>query len=50
MADDTTKVERNWPLLRIYSAVVEKGRRTIDQVPEQYRSDVQAIIDGTLSE
>ena len=51
MADTTTTTEtRNWPLLRIYAAVVEKGRRTIEQVPEKYRADVQAIINGTLVE
>ncbi len=46
--DNTTT--RNWPLLRTYAALVVKKVRTIDQVPEEYRSDVQAIINGTIAE
>ena len=46
----TTTVERNWPLLRTYASVVRKKAMTIEHVPEKYRADVQAIIDGTLSE
>jgi hypothetical protein len=45
-----TTVEKNWPLLRTYAAVVQKGRRTIEQIPETYRADVQAVINGTLAE
>lgn len=47
MADQVT---RNWALLRTYAALVVKKVRTIDKVPEKYRADVQAIIDGTLAE
>lgn len=46
MADQVT---RNWAL-RAYAALVVKKVRTIDKVPEKYRADVQAIIDGTLAE
>ena len=46
----TTTTAKNWPLLRTYAASVKKGRRTIEQVPADYRADVEAILKGTLSE
>jgi len=30
----------------MYVRLVKEGRRTIEQVPEQYRTDVQTIIEG----
>ena len=51
MAKTTKTAEpRNWPLLRTYAASVKKGRRTLAQVPEKYRADVEAILSGTLAE
>ena len=37
---------KNWPLIRTYAASVKKGNRTIEQVPEKYRADVQALLNG----
>lgn len=41
----TTTETKNWPLIRTYAASVKKGNRTIEQVPEKYRADVQALLE-----
>jgi hypothetical protein len=33
-------------MVDMYVRLVKEGRRTIDQVPEQYRAEVQTIIEG----
>ena len=40
--------EKNWPLIRLYANLVKKGRRTIEQIPEEYRQDVQDYLDGKI--
>lgn len=46
MATKQNTETKNMPLIRTYAASVKKGNRTIEQVPEKYRADVQAILDG----
>ncbi|OPX93979.1 MAG: hypothetical protein A4E53_00142 [Pelotomaculum sp. PtaB.Bin104] len=31
-------------MIELYYRLVAEGKRTIDQVPERYRADVQALI------
>lgn len=45
MADKT-----NWPLLRTYAEAVRRGLMKIEDVKEAYRADVQAILNGELTE
>lgn len=33
-------------MAKIYADLIRKGLKTIDQVPEQIREEVQAILDG----
>ena len=33
-------------MAKIYADLIRKGRKTIDDVPEHLRSEVQAILDG----
>lgn len=33
-------------MVRFYKDVVKKGLRTIDEVPEKYRADVQELIES----
>lgn len=33
-------------MAKIYAELIKKGLKTIDDVPEQIRDDVQAILDG----
>lgn len=42
----TTDEAKNWPLIRTYAASVRNGNRTIEQVPEKYRADVEALLAG----
>lgn len=33
-------------MVQLYYTLVKAGKRTIDQVPTQYRTEVQAILDA----
>lgn len=33
-------------MAKVYADLIRKGLKTIDDVPEQLRDDVQAILDG----
>ena len=33
-------------MAKIYADLIKKGRKTIDDVPEHLRDEVQAILDG----
>ena len=33
-------------MARIYADLIKKGRKTINDVPEHLRAEVQAILDG----
>jgi hypothetical protein len=33
-------------MAKIYADLIRKGRKTIDDVPEHLRAEVQAILDG----
>lgn len=33
-------------MAKIYAELIKKGLKTIDEVPEQIRDDVQKILDG----
>lgn len=33
-------------VIEIYVALVREGKRTLDQVPERYRAEVQSILEG----
>ena len=33
-------------MARVYADLIRKGRKTIDDVPERLRAEVQAILDG----
>lgn len=33
-------------MVLLYYTLVKEGRRTIDQVPERYRAEVQAMLDA----
>lgn len=33
-------------MIRFYKDVVKKGLRTIEEVPEKYRADVQALLES----
>ena len=47
MAKTTKKEERHsTPIIRLYASLVKAKRRTIDQVPEQWRKDVQDYLNG----
>jgi hypothetical protein len=35
-------------MAELYFKLVRDGRRTIDQVPEKYRAEVQAMMDAEL--
>ena len=35
-------------MIELYYTLVKEGRRTIEQVPERYRVEVQAMIDAEL--
>ncbi len=35
-------------MIELYYTLVKEGRRTIDQVPERYRAEVQAMIDADM--
>ena len=35
-------------MIELYYTLVKEGRRTIDQVPERYRAEVQAMLDAEL--
>lgn len=38
-------------MVKVYVTLIQKGLRTIDQVPERIRSDVRAILEaGTIKE
>ena len=32
-------------MVKIYVSLIRKGKRTIDEVPEKIRADVQALLD-----
>ncbi|WP_276662326.1 CD1375 family protein [Syntrophomonas wolfei] len=32
-------------MIQLYFTLVKQGRRTIDQVPERYRAEVQMMLD-----
>ena len=36
-------------MVELYYTLVREGRRTIDQVPERYRAEVQAMIDADMA-
>ena len=46
----TTTTTRNWPLIRIYAAVITRGSRTVESVPEKYRTDVQDFMGDKLAD
>lgn len=49
MAENTNNTERHsTPLIRTYACLVRAKRRTIEQVPEKYRQDVQDYLDGLI--
>ena len=33
-------------MVKVYVSLINKGLRTIEDVPEKYRADVQAILDA----
>lgn len=33
-------------IIEVYYRLVKAGRRTIESIPEQHRSDVQALVDN----
>lgn len=33
-------------MVKIYAELIRKGLKTIDDVPEKLKSDVQALLDG----
>lgn len=33
-------------MVELYYTLVKAGKRTIDQVPEKFRADVQALLDA----
>lgn len=33
-------------MIELYYTLVKQGRRTIEQVPERYRAEVQAMLDA----
>ncbi len=35
-------------MAQLYYTLVKEGRRTIEQVPERYRAEVQAMLDAEL--
>ncbi len=35
-------------MVQLYYTLVKEGRRTIEQVPERYRAEVQAMLDAEL--
>ena len=35
-------------MIELYYTLVKEGRRTIEQVPERYRAEVQAKIDADM--
>lgn len=37
-------------IVNMYFRLVDSGRRTIDEIPEQYREEVQAMIDAKNAE
>ncbi|MBQ9364856.1 MAG: hypothetical protein IJT82_03680 [Schwartzia sp.] len=41
---------KNWPMIRMYANLVKHGRRTLEEVPKKYRDDVEAYLNGTLTE
>lgn len=34
-------------MIELYYTLVKSGKRTIEQVPERYRAEVQALLDTT---
>ena len=36
-------------MAKIYYRLVKKGEKTIDQVPEKFRAEVQALLDADAS-
>lgn len=35
-------------MAQLYYTLVKEGRRTIEQVPERYRAEVQAMLDAEM--
>ncbi len=42
----TTDERHSTPIIRLYACLVRAKRRTIEQVPEQWRQDVADYLDG----
>lgn len=36
-------------MIELYYTLIKEGRRTIEQVPERYRAEVQAMIDAEMA-
>lgn len=36
-------------MIELYYTLVKEGRRTIEQVPERYRVEVQAMLDAEMA-
>lgn len=41
-----TEERHSTPVIRLYACLVKASRRTIEQVPEKWRQDVQDYLDG----
>ena len=39
---------KNWPVIRTYARLINKGLKTIEDVPEQFRQDVKDFIEGKI--
>lgn len=39
-------VKEGWQMAKVYADLIRKGVKTIDDVPEQLRDEVQAILDS----
>ena len=37
-------------MIELYFTLVKEGRRTIEQVPERYRAEVQAMLDVEMAD
>ena len=44
MSSKDVKEVRN-PMVELYVVMIQRGLKTIDQVPERYRAEVQALLD-----
>lgn len=37
-------------MIQVYVSLIQKGLKTIDDVPEKFREEVQAILDSEIQE